>query len=386
MTANTVRRFFEHLLEFAVPRRDIKKVRELCTWIIRRCSFYGERRLRAVSRTCLEGARWRLIGSRRMQSSAGVSAVMLATVSMMMAAPPAEAQRAFPARPIEMVNPFGAGGDSDVSGRAAAKAAERHLGQPVVTVNRPGAGGAMGFAHLHASTPDGYTIGWLSSSLLTATNLGNVKFPYTDLQHLVLMARIPTVIAVRADAPWKGFAEFIKHAKSKPRAVRLGDSGTGSFTYVAAKALEDVTAAQFANVPVGVQRRVASLLGGEVEASIVHPGEVLAQYRGKQIRFLAISGPARSAQFPDVPTFKEIGADFRIENFRSVAAPKGTPKGIVAKLAAVFERASQEKEWLNVSANLGYEPAFLGTEAHAKFLAEQDARIRQVLQKVNIGK
>lgn len=244
----------------------------------------------------------------------------------------------------------------------------------------------MGFAHLHTSTPDGYTIGWFSSSLLTATNLGNVKFPYTDFEHVVLMARIPTVIAVRADAPWKTLREFIEHAKGNPRAVRLGDSGTGSFTYVAAKALEDVTAAQFTNIPVGVQRRVASLLGGEVEASIVHPGEVLAQYRGKQIRFLAISGPARSAQFPDVPIFKELGADFGIENFRSVAAPKGTPKEIVARLAAVFQRASQEKEWLDVVASLGYEPAFLDTGAHAKFLADQNTRIREVLKKVGLGK
>ncbi len=324
--------------------------------------------------------------TRPVKRSGAVLAAVLTTFAMTIAIPQAEAQRAFPARPIELVNPFGAGGDSDVSGRGAAKAAERHLGQSIVTVNRPGAGGAMGFAHLHTSTPNGYTIGWVSSSLLTATNLGNVKFPYTDLEHVVLMARIPTVIAVRADAPWKTFKEFLAHAKANPRALRLGDSGTGSFTYVAAKALEDVMAAQFSSVPVGVQRRVASLLGGEVEASIVHPGEVLAQYRGKQIRFLAISGTARSAQFPDVPTFKELGADFEIENFRSVAAPKGTPKDIVAKLAAVFQRASQEKEWLNVAANLGYESAFLGTEAHAKFLAGQNMRIRAVLKKAGLAK
>jgi tripartite-type tricarboxylate transporter receptor subunit TctC len=300
--------------------------------------------------------------------------------------PQAYAQRSYPTRPIELVNPFGAGGDSDVSGRAAAKAAERFLGQPVVTVNRVGAGGAMGFSHLHTAKADGYTIGWVSSSLLTASNLGNVKFPYTELEHVALMARIPTVIAVRADAPWKDFTEFIEYAKSKPRAVRLGDSGTGSFTYVAAKALEDLVSVQFSSVPVGVQRRVASLLGGEVEASIVHPGEVLAQYKGKQIRFLAISGPARSTQFPDVPTFKELGADFGIENFRSVGAPKGTPKDVLAKLADVYLRASKETEWLNTAANLGYEPAFLGAEAHAKFLADQDSRIREVLKKVNVSK
>lgn len=367
MTVNTIPQICVDIVDLAVRLRGIDKARE-------------------VSTASPEGASRRLKRSRPMKKSARVLAVILAVFGVTTAVPHADAQRAFPARPIQLVNPFGAGGDSDVSGRAAAKAAERHLGQPLITVNRPGAGGAMGFAHLHTSTPDGYTIGWFSSSLLTATNLGNVKFPYTDFEHVVLMARIPTVIAVRADAPWKTLREFIEHAKGNPRAVRLGDSGTGSFTYVAAKALEDVTAAQFTNVPVGVQRRVASLLGGEVEASIVHPGEVLAQYRGKQIRFLAISGPARSAQFPDVPIFKELGADFGIENFRSVAAPKGTPKEIVARLAAVFQRASQEKEWLDVVASLGYEPAFLDTGAHAKFLADQNTRIREVLKKVGLGK
>ena len=318
--------------------------------------------------------------------ASGLTILFAALFAFAYGAPVSGAQTAYPTRPIELVNPFGAGGDSDVSGRAAAKAAERHLGKPIITVNRPGAGGAIGFASLHAARPDGYTIGWVSSSLLTTSNLGNIKFSYLDLEHIALMAQIPTVIAVKADAPWKTFRDFIQFAKSKPRAIRLGDSGTGSFTYVAAKALEDITGVEFSSVPVGAQRRVASLLGGEVEASIVHPGEVLAQYKGKQIRFLVISGASRSPQFAEVPTFKELGADVGVENFRAVAAPKGVQKEVIAALAKAYEKASKEKEWLTVAANIGYKPIFLGPQEHAKFIAEQDSRIKSILKKVNPGK
>lgn len=318
--------------------------------------------------------------------ASGLKVLFAVVIAFAYGAPTLGAQTAYPTRPIELVNPFGAGGDSDVSGRGAAKAAERHLGKPIITVNRPGAGGAIGFASLHSARPDGYTIGWVSSSLLTASNLGNVKFSYSDLEHIALMARIPTVIAVKADAPWKTFRDFIEYAKSKPRAVRLGDSGTGSFTYVAAKALEDITGVEFSSVPVGAQRRVASLLGGEVEASIVHPGEVLAQYKGKQFRFLAISGAGRNPQFAEVPNFKEFGADFGVENFRAVAAPKGVQKQVIAALANAYEKASKEKEWVTVAANIGYEPVFLGPQEHARFIADQDARIKSILKKVKIGK
>jgi tripartite-type tricarboxylate transporter receptor subunit TctC len=322
----------------------------------------------------------------RSGKSRTIAVLFAALLALAYGAPVSGAQTTYPTRPIELVNPFGAGGDSDVSGRGAAKAAEKFLRKPIITVNRPGAGGAIGFASLHAARPDGYTIGWVSSSLLTASNLGNVKFSYSDLEHIALMARIPTVIAVKADAPWKTFRDFIQYAKSKPRAIRLGDSGTGSFTYVAAKALEDITGVEFSSVPVGAQRRVASLLGGEVEASIVHPGEVLAQFNGKQIRFLAISGANRNPQFADVPTFKELGVDVGVENFRSVAAPKGVQKEVIAALANAYEKASREKEWLQVATNLGYEPIFLGPQEHAKFMADQNARIKSILKKVKIVK
>lgn len=292
-----------------------------------------------------------------------------------------------PQRPIEVTNPFAAGGDSDLSGRAAMESAKKFIDQPLVTVNRPGAGGSIGYQFMVGAGPDGHSIIWTSGSLLTLVNLGNLPFPYDKLRHVCRMGIMPTVIAVRSDAPWKDMRELVADAKQAPGKIKLGDSGAGSFTFVAAKLLEQIADVKFTSIPVGADRRVATLLSGEVDASIVHPGEVISIYQGGDFRFLAISTDTRHRQFPDVPTFKEQGLDIGVNNFRGIAAPPGTPDEIVNRLAEVFEQASKGSEWLTVAEErLAYESSYLAGEAYSEFLANQNALIRRVLEQVELAK
>lgn len=292
-----------------------------------------------------------------------------------------------PQRPIEVTNPFSAGGDSDLSGRTAMDAAQKHLGQPIITVNRPGAGSAIGYNFINTAPPDGQSIVWTSGSLLTVANAGNLPFKYDKIRHIARMGVIPTVIAVKTDAPWKDLKEFMAFAKANPGKVKLGDSGTGSFTFVASKILEKANGVKFTNVPVGADRRAATILSGEVDASIVHPGEVISLHKGGDVRFLAISIDERHPQFPDLPTFKEQGFDIGVVNFRGVGAPPGTSDEIVKRYADAFEKASTDPVWLSMAeGRLVYKSSFLAGDEYQAFLAKQNAQIHEVLVSVGLAK
>lgn len=215
----------------------------------------------------------------------------------------------YPTKPIEFVILFGAGGSADISGRTLAKATESHLGQPIIPINKPGAGGAIGYAYARSVKPDGYTVVWMSGSLLTVTNLGNLDGDWTQFDHVARIAIDTVGIAVRTDAPWKTLQEFVAEAKKNPGKIRVSNSGTGSFTHLGAVAFEIATRAKFTHVPLGVERRVPSLLSGEVEATSVHPSEMISQLKAGQVRFLAITSVKRDPAYPEVPTLKELGYD-----------------------------------------------------------------------------
>ena len=118
----------------------------------------------------------------------------------------------YPTKPAQLLIPFGAGGSADTMGRSLAKATEKHFGKPVVGVNRPGAGGGIMYSALKSAKPDGYTLGWSSTGILTVTNIGNVPFSYDAFEHVCRIGYSALPIAVRSDSPWKTFAEFVDYA------------------------------------------------------------------------------------------------------------------------------------------------------------------------------
>ena len=294
----------------------------------------------------------------------------------------AKAEPAFeyPVDSIDFLIPFGAGGSADVMGRALASAAEKVLGEPVVPINKPGAGGGIMYTELEKSANDGYTVGWNSTSVLTATNIGNVPFKYDAFDHLCRIGYTSMPIAVKADSPWKTIQELAAYAKANPGAVKIGNAGTGSGTHLTAVMFEQAIGAKVVHVPLGAQRRIPSLLGGEVEAICVPLPEAAPQAKAGAVRILAVSTDERDPVFTDVPTFLESDIDVNMALFRGISMPKGTDPRVLAILEDAFLKASQSDEFKDIAAANGFLINFQGNRDFEAYLADQNTRVASAMK------
>ncbi len=286
----------------------------------------------------------------------------------------------YPTKPVSFLIPFGVGGSADLMGRALAAGSKASLGQPIVPINRPGAGGGIMYTALKASKPDGYSVGWNSTSLLTSTNIGNVPFKYTAFDNVCRIGYTAMPIAVRKDAPWKSFEELISYAKKNPGKIKIGNAGTGSGTHLTAVMLEKVADIQVVHVPLGAKRRVPSLLGGEVEAICVPLPEAAPQVMAGQIRLLAVSTAKRDPKFPDVPSMEELGYPVVMDLFRGISVPKGTPQSVIQKLAASFEKGSQDESFKKIANKKGFNISFQGNDAFEAYLKEQNINVAEAMK------
>jgi tripartite-type tricarboxylate transporter receptor subunit TctC len=311
----------------------------------------------------------------------GVIALALAAVGL--AASPAAA---FPDKPLELTVLFGAGSAADLLARKLADLAGKDLGQPVAVVNRTGAGGALGYTHVKGQSPDGHALVWNSNSVSTAYHAGNMKFDYTAFAGIAALTSEPVSLAVRVDAPWKDIRELIAHAKAHPGQVRIGNSGRGSFTHLMAVALENRTGTKLTHVPFGRELAVTTVLGDRIEASVQLPAEIMTQVTGRQVRVLAVSGERRLASLPDVPTLKESGVDLTMSLWRGIAAPKGTPEAVLARLERAFTQAAQSPEFRDFATRMGAVVELRGAREFDAFLARDDREIAALMEQIGLKK
>lgn len=305
---------------------------------------------------------------------------------ILLAAPALAPAATFPSKPIELIIPFGAGGSADIEGRIIAKAAEQILGQPVVPINKPGAGGALAYTYVKDAASDGYTVAWNSTSLLTTTNLGNVKFRWDALDPVCRVSIQSMPLAVRKDAPWKTFQGFVDYAKANPGKVKIGNAGHGSGTHLAAVAMAEMAGIEVIHVPLGSGKRVASLLRGEVEMISVPTPEVASQVKAGELRILAIPSEAPDPTFPGVPTLRQAGIPMSMELFRGLSVPKATPAAVIDKLASAFERAAHSKSFEDAGKKEGFVVSTEGPAQFRKYLADQDVFVADMMKRAGLVK
>ena len=292
----------------------------------------------------------------------------------------------YPTKPIEMVVPFGAGGAADIAARILASGAEKALGKPIAVINRTGGGGAIGYSAVKNARPDGYTLMWNSTALLTLAHAGNIDFDYRGFETVCLISTETPTFAVAKDAPWKDLRELVEHARKNPGKVRVGNSGFGSATHIAAEALEEIAKAPMTHVPFGQGLAVSSLLGGKIEASVQLPAEIAGPVDAGQVRLLAVSSEKRLAAFPSVPTMTEQQIPLVFEVWRGVGAPKGTPKEVLAKLEAAFAQAAKDKAFTDAALKFGFTINYQSGADFAKFLQSQDELVGRLMKKINLPK
>jgi tripartite-type tricarboxylate transporter receptor subunit TctC len=296
------------------------------------------------------------------------------------------AKEDWPAKQVDLVNPFGAGGAADIQARKLAEIISRDLGEPLVVRNVTGAGGAIAYNEVHRAKPDGHTMIWYSGAINTLAARKQISFDYQAFEPIAGVGFETIAIAVNKTAPWKDFKEFIAYVKQNPGKVTVGNSGIGSVTHMVPVAMAAKIGAPVIHVPFGTGLAVAALMGGKIDASSQHPAEILSQVKAGEVRVLAVSSEKRINLWPNVPTMKESGVDLVFDQWRGFAAPKGTPKVVIDKMSAIVKKAVESKEWADFTASVGTTPQYIDPAAFAKFVAEQDKITREIMAAAGLTK
>lgn len=264
--------------------------------------------------------------------------------------------QAFPGKPVELVVPYPAGGSTDALARAFADASRTHASQPIVVMNKPGAGGSIAANEVINAKPDGYKIGIFTNDVLTIPLLGLAKFSHTDLEPIVQLNYDPVILVVRSDSPWKSMADFLAAAKSA-KGVQIGTTGNGTLSHLGVEALADKAAVKLPTIPYqGASPAILSLLGGHIEAVAVSPPEVVSYVQAGTLRTLVSLADKRTKSTPDVPTAKELGLDLSVGSFRYLAVSSKTPAPVVAQLRQIASDTAKDPAFVASldKLNIGY--------------------------------
>ncbi|MCS6890701.1 MAG: tripartite tricarboxylate transporter substrate binding protein [Rhodovarius sp.] len=289
-------------------------------------------------------------------------------------ATPALAQPRWPERPIEVVVAFTAGGGTDIMARAYARFLEARLGSPVVVVNRPGAGGEVGFASVARARPDGHTL--LASTMphmITIPIERSAQYRVDQFAPIALIATDPNAIIVRADSPIRDLPDLLERARRAPDALNYGSPGVGSDDHLQLVLLQEETGIRMTHVsfPGTAQIRTA-LLGRHIEVCGLNVGEVAAAPEG--MRMLVHSGERRSRFAQDVPTYREYGLQVEMASERGIVAPAGVPPAILQRLREETAVIARDPEFIRHMEALYTEMRFIPGEQWAEEIRERQAR------------
>jgi len=287
---------------------------------------------------------------------------------------------------VEITVLFPAGSSADVTARLLAEGMSKHLGASVIVVNRPGAGGAIGYRYVAAQKPDGYALVWNSNSISTTYHSGQLAFDYKAFDPVARVLVESPVIAVRGDAKWKTLPELMADAKARPGVITVGNSGIGSHTHISAVALFQTAGVRVVDVPYAAAQTVPNLLGGHVDVLVQLPGALAAQVKSGNVRLLAAMTPSRDPALPDVPTAKEQGVDMSLEAWRGIAVPKGTPKQTIAMLENAIRLTAENPEFAKASDKLGVRPAFMPSAEFGELIAREDADLARLMGTIGLKK
>ena len=266
----------------------------------------------------------------------------LMTPLMLGAVASAQAQ-SYPSRNIVIIVPFPAGGPSDIVARIAADGMSKHLGQNIVIENVAGAGGTVGATRAAEAKPDGYTLFAASMGTIIAapTFYPNLKYDSNkDFEPIGMSANAPAAVSIKNDIPAKDLKEFVAWAKQKGAEVKQAHGGVGGTSHMACLLFNQVVGIKPTLVAYrGMGPGMNDLMGGHIDIACEQAVVMAAAIQGNKVKGIVVAGPQRLAAIPNVPTAKEAGvADFQLNIWSGIYAPKGTPKEIVAKLADALDK------------------------------------------------
>jgi tripartite-type tricarboxylate transporter receptor subunit TctC len=254
---------------------------------------------------------------------------------------------AFPDKPITFVMPWPPGGGSDVAMRLVTEAVSKRIGQPVVVLNRPGAGGAIGIREIAESAPDGYTVGMIGSGAVAAQYMNANANALSDLQPIAFFGEDPAALTAGASTPFKTVPDFVAAAKAAPDTIRNGNDQPGGAAFTFISLYEKQLGVKVKKVAfAGYAPAITALLSGEVQTISIAVPDVAEHHKAGKVRVLGVSGATRHFMLPDVPTFQEQGLNVLVGSWRTIAGPKGIPADRLAFLEDAFRSAMSDPEFI----------------------------------------
>ncbi|MCG6950949.1 MAG: tripartite tricarboxylate transporter substrate binding protein [Betaproteobacteria bacterium] len=307
----------------------------------------------------------------------------LAILAVALAMAPAHA--AYPDRPIKLIVPWGAGGDTDVIYRTFQQDFQKRLGGTVVVANVGGASGTKGAKEAKDSPPDGYTIFAVHDSIHSTYYTGVADVNWTDFQPICLVTATPSILTAAPKTPWKDAKAMLADAKAKPGTVTVGAT-LGSTSHFFPAMVEKAAGVKFKYVSYeGTAARMNALLGSHIdlaESNLTQKGKADAG----QMKFLAIATEKRMAEIPNVPTLKELGIDVEYAVNRGLVAPKGTPPDVMAKLGAACAGAATNPAFAEQMKKHGTIVHYLDAKGYTAFLKKNDAVNKQLAKELGLLK
>jgi tripartite-type tricarboxylate transporter receptor subunit TctC len=304
---------------------------------------------------------------------------------------PARAQ-VYPARPVTLIVPWGAGGGTDATARIVAALLEKELGQPVSVVNRTGGSGVAGHTEIANASPDGYTIGMLTVEIAMLHWQGLTRLTPRSFTPLALMNEDPSAIQVSASSPYKTAKDLSDAIKLAPpgkfRASGTGQGGIWHLALVGWMQAMGLPANQVSwSASNGAAPAMQDLVAGSLDLTTCSVPEARTTIEAGQVRSLAIMAPARNPVFPDVPTLKEtLGIDYFTSSWRGIAAPRGLPTQITTRLTAALKTVYDSPDFKNVMSRRGFGTVWRDAGQFETFMDQADAQMGQAIKAAGFGK
>ena len=291
----------------------------------------------------------------------------------------------FPARPVTLLVTFPAGGPTDIAGRALAEATSKHLGQPVVVENRPGATGTLGAAALVNARPDGYTVSMIPITALRLPHMENVAFdPIKDIRYVMGVSGYVFAVIVRADAPWKNMADLVAAAKAKPGEISYGSHGIGGSVHLATEEFSAAQGIKLNHIPYkGSADMLAAMLGGHLNVAVDSTGAVPHVAAGKA-RVLAVYTEKRAAVWPDVLTMTELGYGIVSTSPYGIGVPAATPPAVVKVLHDAFKKGLEDPIHTRTLEKYNQPLWYLSSEDYTRWAREQYEKERVIIERLGL--
>lgn len=313
----------------------------------------------------------------------------VAAVLCAIAAPTTLLAQSWPARPVTMIVPFPAGGNTDVLARAVAAALSDKLGKQFIVDNRGGAGGNIGATVVAKAASDGYTLLFATPGPVAQNRLMYKTMPFDpdkDFQPIVLIANSPLIVTAKADSPFKTLKEMVAFAKANPGKLNAGVPGQGTLGHITSELLKSASGAEYTNVPYrGTAPLLTDLLGGQIDLASDFMTTYVPLVKDGKVRALAVTSATRSPALPDVPTVIESGvANFEATAWYSLLAPTGTPDEVIQKVNAAVNDWLKTPKANEVLTTMAMLPNGGTPEQLKAYIAAEVAKWSPVIKAANI--